>query len=393
MADDELLLDVGDGQARVPIRSLWLLYLYASSLYEEMDEPDRVEAEDTVDAVDALVTRILVNAVRMRMRRELSPAYTPRHETVAAVRDRIDHLSTLRGGHLQRGRVVCSFEELSVDTPRNRYVLSALDLAARRLDRIGEERDLIEWCHILSAQMQRSGVTLAAPVLATPRREVYGHFDKQDRRMMLGAQFLLESVLPRHGGGADEAAALRRDQQLLTRLFSDAMRGFYGTHLQGWREGKRQWSWPGTPAKNSMFPPVAVDMTWVGPDAEQWLVNAKMCAALRQEPGRRKPAFKREHLYEVYTQMRTVERSARAQALILYPATDRVPLVDKTETIHGHAVRIATVDLAQPPAAIREQLLRLVPKVDAPATKAPRTTPRTAPRAERAARAELRAVG
>ena len=43
--DDSVGVLVCEGSTRIPIRNLWLLYLYASELYQHLSASERVQAE------------------------------------------------------------------------------------------------------------------------------------------------------------------------------------------------------------------------------------------------------------------------------------------------------------------------------------------------------------
>ena len=110
----------------IPVRNIWLLLLYASRLYRELPASRRVELEDAPDDIPNLVAKILTNAVERCLRRNLSHGYQRRWADLSRVRGRIDLFRTERRQQLQRGRVACVFDELTVDTRRNRYVTAAL---------------------------------------------------------------------------------------------------------------------------------------------------------------------------------------------------------------------------------------------------------------------------
>ena len=113
---------------RIPVRNILLLMFYASDLYRELPQDRRVAIEDAPDDLPDLAAEILTHAVERRMRRNLSFSYRRRRADLTRVRGRIDLLRTERRQLLKRGRVACSFDELTVDTPRNRFVKAALDL-------------------------------------------------------------------------------------------------------------------------------------------------------------------------------------------------------------------------------------------------------------------------
>ena len=116
---------------RIPVRNIWLLFLYASQLYRELPEAHRVELEEAPDDIPELVAELLADAVERRLRRNLAVGYQRRNDVLNRVCGRIDLLRTERQQLLQRGQVACTFDELTIDTPRNRCVREALLLLAR----------------------------------------------------------------------------------------------------------------------------------------------------------------------------------------------------------------------------------------------------------------------
>ena len=60
---------------QIPVRSIWLLLLYASELYRELPEARRVQLEDAPDDIPDLVAELLANAVERRLRRSLTFDY------------------------------------------------------------------------------------------------------------------------------------------------------------------------------------------------------------------------------------------------------------------------------------------------------------------------------
>ena len=114
----------------VPIRNLWLLMLYASDLFR-IGGTDLVNAEEMPDDLPDIVAELLAHAVEERLRRNLHRAYEPRHAVLDRVRGAIDVLSTESRQLLRQGKVACRYEDLTIDTPRNRYVRGALEVIAR----------------------------------------------------------------------------------------------------------------------------------------------------------------------------------------------------------------------------------------------------------------------
>jgi 5-methylcytosine-specific restriction enzyme subunit McrC len=69
------------------------------------------------------------------------------------VRGRIEHLSTARRQLLAQGRIACRFEELTVDSPRNRFVRSALHSVAQLV----RKPELAHRCRGLALPAEEAG--------------------------------------------------------------------------------------------------------------------------------------------------------------------------------------------------------------------------------------------
>ena len=143
---------------RIPVRNIWLLLLYASQLYRDLPASRRVELEDAPDDIPNLVAEILTNAVERRLRRNLSHGYQRRWADLSRVRGRIDLFRTERRQLLQRGHVACVFDELTVDTPRNRYVKAALTHIAGVISELANHSDVERRCRDLGIRLERAGI-------------------------------------------------------------------------------------------------------------------------------------------------------------------------------------------------------------------------------------------
>ena len=186
---------------RIPVRNIWLLLLYASQLYKELPESRRVDMENAPDDIPELVAEILANAVDRRLRRNLSHGYQRREADLNRVRGRIDLLRTERRQLLQGARVACIFDELTVDTPRNRYVKAALD----RLGRFIEHGNLPSRCLNLAARLERAGVQ-TEPDTRRPRRNVspqqWVWMSSEERQMLAAARLAVDLSIPTDESGS-----------------------------------------------------------------------------------------------------------------------------------------------------------------------------------------------
>ncbi|RIX33331.1 hypothetical protein D3M95_10725 [Corynebacterium falsenii] len=85
----------------VPVRSLWVLQLYASSVLTCGAVTDS-GVEDPDAEIPLLVAELLCGAVEQRMQRELTIGFTRTQRNLNRLRGKINVLPTLRGQLLER---------------------------------------------------------------------------------------------------------------------------------------------------------------------------------------------------------------------------------------------------------------------------------------------------
>lgn len=121
------------------MRSLWFLLICASELLAQLRTKDReaiLAGERDDDLLDA-IAEALVGEIEIRIRRQMTLHYRNRDADLTRVRGRIDHLSTTTRRLSEQEHIACRFDELNVDSPRNRFIAAMLLYAAPRVGRPG----------------------------------------------------------------------------------------------------------------------------------------------------------------------------------------------------------------------------------------------------------------
>jgi len=349
-------------QAGIPIRNLWLLMFYASELRHLGEQ--RAGTEKTPDQLPDLVAEVLCHYVVRRLRKNLSRSYQARQEVLSRVRGRIDLHKTTANRLLERGQVACEFEELTLNSPRNCYVRSAL----AHLAGLVADQKLKKTCRMLSSQLLQLGVTGPVPTRAQILNERFGRHDAQDRPMVIAARLAFDLKMPTEQ--AEEHLLLKPndDAHWLRRLFEKAVAGFYQVTLEprGWRvRSSQKHQWPtedATAGLAAILPGMETDIVLEQPDqGRRIIIDTKFTAVLKagQYDVTR---LKSGYLYQLYAYLRTQEgrdsMADRAEGMLLHPAIDFD--LDEAVTIQGHRMRFSTVNLAGSTAEIRWTLLQRV---------------------------------
>ncbi len=351
---------------KIPLRNVWLLFLYASGLAQFQG---RFEAEiEESPNLHSLIARLLCYATEKRLRRNLSFGYQRRHDVLRRVRGRIDILESVSRDLFRRGEVACRFDELTLDTPRNRLVLAALERLSGHL----EDTLLAHRCRTLVSALGRAGVSSVIPSRTEIAADQIARHEGDDRLMVSLAKVAFDLVLPTEQEGSRTMLKAQRDETNFRKLFEKAVGNFFSAELErenGWRvlPGKK-FSWPVASSSSgisSYLPTMITDIILENAqEGRRVIIDTKFTDILTvsQYGGER---FKSGHIYQLYAYLRSQEHSDDPMSLcsdgiLLYPSVGIE--IDETALIQDHRVRFVTIDLARPSAEVVEKL-RDIPKL------------------------------
>ena len=347
---------------RIPVRNLWLLMLYASDLFRQLDASGDRSFEDNPDDLPDLVAEILTHEVERRLRRNLSYGYQYRHEVLGRVRGRIDLLQTEAHQLLQRGVVACRFDELTIDTPRNRYVRSALEVLSKYVRR----KELAHRCRSLVGSLRRQGVVGERPGREETTVERFGRHDAVDRKMVDAARLAFEMAIPTEKAGSRHLPFPDRDVNWIRRLYEKGVAGFYDVVLssQGWRVHPGtilHWPKAGrSPRIEQILPTMRTDIVLDHVDTDRRIVIDTKFNSVLSGGWYRNEGIRSGYMYQIYAYLRSQEESGdpldlHAEGMFLHPAVGE--MFNEWVDIQKHRIHFRTVDLAADTQTIRSQLL------------------------------------
>lgn len=355
---------------RIPVRNLWLLMLYASDLFRSRGK-DRVTLEDNPDDLPDLVAEILAHAVEQRQRRHLSLGYQTRKATLNRVRGRIDVLTTERHQLLARGLVACTFEELTIDTPRNRFVRAALEV----ISRIVVRHDLVHRCRKLASDMKAMGVSGNPPTRAQMSADRFSRHDADDRFMVAAARLAFDLALPTEVSGANILPLPDREERWVRRLYEKAVGGFYDVVLtsRGWKVSQgRPLDWQvgqRTVGIENILPMMRTDVILDHAGSGRRIVIDTKFNSLLTVGWHREETLRSGYIYQMYAYLRTqVGRGEfladHAEGLLLHPSVGKT--LDEAVVIQGQSIRFSTIDLTASTHEIRSRLLEMCEPLQRP---------------------------
>jgi len=349
--------------ATIPLRNLWLLFLYAADLVRFKDVA-RVEVEAARDLPE-LLARLLVRIVQQRLRRNLSRGYQPKHAVLSRVRGRIDVLATASGQLLEQGRVACRFEEHTMNTPRNQLVRAALDYLAV----VVETPMVVHECRALSQLLGRFGVASKKPSRIALATDQVSRNETADFLMMSLAKMVFEVLIPSEKIGQSHAVSADSDVHLVRRLFEKAVGNALRLQLGplGWQVKRgRKLIWPVTKASDGIMdhlPGMQTDIELVHLGQRRKVVIDTKFTHIFTDTQYKKEVLRSGYLYQMYAYLRTQEAELpfngieHSEGMLLHPQCGQA--LDAKIDMQGHRIRFKTIDLMTSAEDFETQLLSI----------------------------------
>jgi 5-methylcytosine-specific restriction enzyme subunit McrC len=348
--------------AEIPLRNIWILFLYAADLVQLRGRFDR-DIEEARDLPD-LIARLMAHVVEDRMRRNLSRGYRPQSAILTRVRGRIDMLTTEAGQLMERGQIACRFEEHVMDTPRNRLVLAALERLAARVSTL----ETAHKCRSLATDFSRAGVSGTRPSRAELATDQIGRNEIADKMMVALARMVFDGKIPTEAQGTTRQPGDETTEHLVRHLFERAVGNALRHELEpeGWRitQGRRI-TWPVTEASAGLLavlPGMQTDIELNHLDTGRRVVIDTKFTHILTSSNYRGEILRSGHLYQIYAYLRTQENasdpsSLAAEGVLLHPQAGGA--VEERMVVNGHAVTVKTVDLTTTAQEFEEQLRRV----------------------------------
>ena len=343
----------------IPLPTLYYFLCYA---WNRLPEPALLQASEAMPFQRplGLLAQVLLHGTRRLLRAGLPRTFQAQEAELASLRGRVELAPSLGRGLLARGRAICTFDELSVDSPLHRLLVHTLAaLASAACLPLALRRELAQ-------VRQRFPAALAAapamPPTAATFRELRQRLAAQEAFLLHVCELVWQSALPEAtAGGRGRFADFRRDEVLMAQIFEQFTRNFFRREQRRYRVYAETIAWQAAtdqPADLDLLPTMLTDTTLEAPDRKIILDTKYYAAALRPRYDRQRLIA--PHLYQLYAYLQN-QRPAPGQALegiLLYPAVTQA--VDLRYTLGGHPVRVVTLNLHQPWPGIAADLLALV---------------------------------
>tara|TARA_R110002049_G_scaffold13509_3_gene58883 strand:- start:233959 stop:235002 length:1044 start_codon:yes stop_codon:yes gene_type:complete len=340
----------------IPIQNIYYLLCYSWNRLAEADIVD-VSGIDSTRQID-LFAFILIRGTRHLIRRGLEQGYQVRSETIPGIRGRIDTTTTARRVLTAQGLAHCEFDELSTNTLANQIIKSSLLHLSRVKNIDGDLRRQL-------ATLYRELQGIDCPTLSRSLfRKLQLHSRARYYRFLLSiCEIISDSLLIDERDGSYRFRDFLRDEKRMAHVYEEFLSNFYRTERPDLSVKKERITWfsEGSEPSNLMYLPTMETDISVRNSEKTLIIDAKYY----QETLTRYYDSKRirsANLYQLFAYLKNLEQrsgaDSEAEGMLLYPVVNQNLRLDYI--LHGHKVRICTVNLAAHWSDISEELLGLI---------------------------------
>lgn len=343
-------------EPKIPIANIYYLYCYAWERFGE-GQGLAVGAERSPDLPN-LLTHVLLRGVTTLLRRGLDRAYQPLEDEIATVRGHIELGPSLRLAARNARRLHCEFDELSQDVLHNQILKATLKRVCK-LPRI-EKGLAADARRIVQRLGGVSDIRLASDCFA----RVHLHRNNAYYDLLLRvARLLHDQLLPLPGEAGSAFRDVLRDEREMARVFEAFVRNFYRYEQSEYRVEPLTIKWGAKPIgadHSSLLPQMRVDVFLKS--AQRHLIIDTKYYARTLQTFHGNSSFHSGNLYQLFSYLRNYEPqlggAGNVVGMLLYPQVGDE--LDAKFEIHGHELRIATVNIGRPWGEIHDRLLRLI---------------------------------
>jgi 5-methylcytosine-specific restriction enzyme subunit McrC len=326
----------------IPIRNLYYLFCYAWNRFEEA-KAISTGAEESPDLPN-LLARVLSEGTRSLLKRGLDRGYLPHEEELSTIRGHIELGQTLQLQARHRRRVHCTYDELSHDLLHNQLLKASL----RRLANISSmDPVLARELHRLWIRMgDVADISLSAAAFA--RVQLHRNNARYDVLLKI-CELAFACMIPDKTGSGYGFQNVLRDERKMARVFEDFIRNYYRVSQRALRVKPYQLEWQAVPLTSNgigRLPAMRTDVYLESADRRVIIDTKYYADALQQYHG--SPSFRSDNLYQLFAYLRNDAIAnpglVLANGMLIYPQVEH--MLDATYVVHGHQVRLATVDLS-----------------------------------------------
>jgi 5-methylcytosine-specific restriction enzyme subunit McrC len=338
----------------IPIQNLYFLLIYAWDVLKEA-ELINISAEELSVPAD-LFAKMLIRGIDHLFRQGIYKEYILYNDSIYGIRGKINFGSSIKTLSLNYGKLVCEFDELSVDILPNRILKASICSLIKNEDLSKDLRkDLIDL-------RRRLADITNVKIYDQDFRKIQYHSNNRIYRYLLHVCKLIhDHFLPEQKTGHYRFREFTEKE--LEQVFENFLLNFYKleqTRFMSVKPELFEWSQKeGEDESLRFLPKMKTDVSLLS-DNQRIVIEAKFYETTLQSNFDVEKVHS-NNMYQLFAYLQNLSSSdsqRESEGILVYPQIDKELSLEFK--LHGKRIRICTVNLNSTPNEITSRLLNLI---------------------------------
>ncbi len=324
----------------IPVQNIYYMLSYAFQILNEQGY--KKVATEEFNNVGELCAAILVKGTTSLLKRGIGREYIETTESLSTLRGRIDIAESIKTQSMQKNKLVCSYDEFSINSYMNR-ILKTTMLALMHADISKQRKKDIKKVLVYFTDVDELD-------RYTINWRLQYNRNNQTYQMLIAICYLvLKGLLQTQSDGSTKLMDFL-DEQRMSRLYEKFLLEYYRKEHKELRAEAARIDWIVDDGITEQLPQMKTDITLSYQD-KILIIDAKYYAHTMQEQFGAY-SIHSGNLYQIFTYVKNKEAELQGQphevsGMLLYAKTDEYYQPDSIYHMSGNKISVRTLDLNQ----------------------------------------------
>lgn len=336
----------------IRIQNIYYMLSYAFQVLNEQGY--KQIATEEFENVAELCSAILIKGVTSQIKRGLGKEYVEQTDSLASLRGKINISASVKGQTLLNKRMICSYDEFSVNLYMNRILRTTMETLIK--SNISKNRKkqirklLIYFAEVEPLERERINWKLQY------------NKNNQTYQMLISVCYLILKGLLQTTTDGNTKLMDFLDEQRMCRLYEKFILEYYRKEHKEIKASASQIPWDLDDGYSEMLPIMQSDIILKSVD-KTLVIDAKYYAHTTQSQYSTNTLHS-GNLYQIFTYVKNLDtnKSGNVAGMLLYAKTDEIVLPNNDYKMGGNQISVKTLNLDCEFAEIKIQLDGIVQK-------------------------------
>lgn len=337
----------------IPIKNIYYMLTYTHKILNE-DSYQKLATESFHNSAQ-LCAVLLIKGTSVQLKSGLGKEYINIEEALASLRGKIDINEAIKPRSLLRKQLVCSYDDLSVNTHMNQILKATLNLLLK-LDITNDKKKAIKKLLVYFNDIDIIDIKLINWNLH------YNRNNKTYQMLMAICYLVVKGLIQVDQLGHTKMLSIF-DERTMSRIYESFILAYYRKEHPHIKANALQIPWQIDDGISDLLPIMQTDIT-LSNDYKVLIIDAKYYRKTLQSNYDKK-SIHSHNLYQIFTYVKNKsyqvkDTNLEVAGLLLYAQTNEDVLPDNTYQMSGNTISVKTLNLECDFKVIANQLDKIV---------------------------------